>query len=87
MPRYARYVLGLIVAINCLNYADRNAALVVAPLIKPEFHLGDFNIGLLATGFTIVLALGSVPFGLWADAAPDASSLAWVSPCGAPPPC
>ena len=39
----------------------------VAPLIQAEFALNDFSIGLLGSAFTLVYALGALPFGLWAD--------------------
>src|SRR6195256_4964227 len=68
MPsRYALYVLGLMVGINLLNYMDRWVGSAVAPLIQAEFALNDFSIGLLGSAFTLVYALGALPFGLWAD--------------------
>lgn len=68
MPsRYAIYVLGLMFGINFLNYMDRWVASAVAPLIQAEFGLSDFNIGLLGSAFTLVYAVGALPFGLWAD--------------------
>jgi MFS family permease len=39
----------------------------VAPLVQAEFALNDFSIGLLGSAFTLVYALGALPFGLWAD--------------------
>jgi MFS transporter, Spinster family, sphingosine-1-phosphate transporter len=67
VPRYAVYVLGLMVATNCLNYVDRWVGSAVAPLIQAELHLSDFGLGLLGSTFTLVYALGALPFGLWAD--------------------
>jgi MFS family permease len=68
MPsRYAIYVLVLMFGINLLNYADRWLASAVAPLIQAEFTLTDFQIGLLGSAFTLVYAIGAIPFGLWAD--------------------
>ena len=68
MPsRYAIYVLALMFGINLLNYADRWLASAVAPLIQAEFTLNDFQIGLLGSAFTLVYAIGAIPFGLWAD--------------------
>jgi MFS family permease len=65
--RYALYVLGLMFAINFLNYMDRWIGSAVAPLVQAEFRLSDFSVGLLGSAFTLVYALGAVPFGLWAD--------------------
>jgi MFS family permease len=68
MPtRYAASVLALMVGINFLNYMDRWVGSAVAPLIQAEFDLNDFSIGLLGSAFTVVYALGALPFGLWAD--------------------
>ena len=68
MPnRYAIYVLALMFGINFLNYLDRWVASAVAPLIQAEFGLSDFSVGLLGSAFTLVYALGALPFGLWAD--------------------
>ena len=66
-PRYALYVLGLMVGINLLNYMDRWVGSAVAPLIQAEFDLSDFSVGLLGSAFTLVYALAALPFGLWAD--------------------
>ena len=64
---YARYVLGVMVAINFLNYMDRYVGSVAAPLIQKEFHLDDTQLGLLASAFLLIYAISAVPFGYWAD--------------------
>ncbi len=64
---YARYVLGVMVAINFLNYMDRYVGAAAAPLIQKEFGLSDTQVGLLGSAFLIVYALAAVPFGYWAD--------------------
>lgn len=66
-PAYARYVLGVMVAINFLNAVDRYILPAVLSSIKTEFHLSDFQSGLLGTAFLLVYALTVIPFGLWAD--------------------
>jgi MFS transporter, Spinster family, sphingosine-1-phosphate transporter len=55
------------VGINLLNYMDRWVGSAVAPLIQAEFQLSDFSVGLLGSAFTLVYAIGALPFGLWAD--------------------
>src|ERR1700737_278365 len=65
--RYPLVVLALMVGINLLNYMDRWVGSAVAPLIQAEFNLSDFSVGLLGSAFTLVYALGALPFGLWAD--------------------
>ena len=68
MPKpYAYYVLAVMFGINFLNYMDRWVGSAVAPLIQVEFGLSDFSIGLLGSAFTLVYAVGALPFGLWAD--------------------
>ena len=64
---YARYVLGVMVAINFLNYMDRWVASAASPLIQKEFHLSDTLIGLLGSAFLLVYAVAALPFGYWAD--------------------
>ena len=55
------------VAINFLNYVDRWVLTGVGPLVQREFHINDFQFGLLAPAFTFVYAVGALPFGIWAD--------------------
>src|ERR1051326_2908010 len=64
---YARYVLGVMLAINFLNYMDRYVPAGASPLIQKEFHLDDTQVGLIGSAFLIVYALSAVPFGYWAD--------------------
>ena len=64
---YARYVLGVMVAINFLNYMDRWVASAASPLIQKEFHLSDALVGLLGSAFLLVYAFAALPFGYWAD--------------------
>ena len=64
---YARYVLGVMLAINFLNYMDRYIPAGASPLIQKEFHLNNTQVGLIGSAFLIVYALAAVPFGFWAD--------------------
>ena len=66
-PGYARYVLGVMVGINFLNYLDRYILPVVASKIQDEFHLSDSAVGGLGTAFLLVYAVAALPFGVWAD--------------------
>lgn len=54
-------------AINFLNYADRWVGSVVAPLVQTQFHLNDFQVGLLGSAFILFYAVAALPFGYWAD--------------------
>ena len=64
---YRWYVLGVMIAINFLNYADRYLPAGASPLIQKEFHLDDTQIGLIGSAFLLVYAISAVPFGYWAD--------------------
>ena len=59
--------LGVLFAVNLLNFYDRQA---LGPLLEPirkEFHLTDTQLGLLGTIFTILYAIVGVPFGRLTD--------------------
>lgn len=59
--------LGVLFAINLLNFYDRQ---VLGPLLEPirkEFHLTDTQLGWLGTIFTLLYAIVGVPFGRLAD--------------------
>lgn len=59
--------LGILFAVNLLNFYDRQA---LGPLIEPirkEFHLTDTQLGLLGTMFLVLYAFVGVPFGRLAD--------------------
>lgn len=64
---YARYVLVLMASINFINYVDRFILPAVATSIQDEFHVSDAQIGYAATAFTLIYALGAIPFGFWGD--------------------
>ena len=64
---YARYVLGLMVAINLLNYMDRWVAASAGPSIEKDLGISDPQFGLLGTAFLLVYAIAAVPFGYWGD--------------------
>src|SRR5260370_39843521 len=64
---YATRVLWVMFAINFLNYMDRFILPSVLTSIQKEFHISDFQSGLLATAFTLVYAVAALPFGIWAD--------------------
>ena len=65
--RYAYYVLGVMFAINFLNYLDRYILPAAASSIQDEFHLNDAELGALASAFLLVYSLTVLPFGFWSD--------------------
>src|SRR5262249_48137453 len=61
---------GVVFALACvlaLDAADRTALGALAPALKSEFHIGNGKIGLLASAFSIVGGLATVPMGILTD--------------------
>jgi MFS family permease len=65
--RYALYVLGLLTALNFLNYVDRLVITSMYADLRKHFHFADWQIGWFSSAFFIVHALTTVPFGWAAD--------------------
>jgi len=61
LPAYPWVVVGLLWFCGFFNYADRQALSAVIPLLRSEFLLTDFQVGMVASAFMIVYALAS-PF-------------------------
>jgi predicted MFS family arabinose efflux permease len=66
-PRTA--VLLALGSVLALDAADRSALGVLAPALKGYFHIGNGTIGLLASVFSIVGALATIPIGILTDRA------------------
>jgi len=66
--RYVVYAVGLLAAINMVNYMDRMVLSVLLPHIKADLALSDTMLGLL-TGFAFALfyAAFGIPLARWAD--------------------
>ncbi len=60
-------ILLVITAMNFINYVDRQCIVPLLGPIKAEFHVTDFQLGLLGTVFMIVHSLAIIPFGIWTD--------------------
>ena len=60
-------VLAVLALVNFVNYADRQILYPLFPLLRREFGLNHLQLGELASAFTVVLALGSLPLGMAAD--------------------
>lgn len=54
---YKWYVIGMLWWIAFFNYADRQAVFSVFPLLSHEFHLSNFQLGLLGSSFAWVYGL------------------------------
>ena len=62
-----RWPLFLLTAIYALNVADQFVVPTLFPLLKQEFGLSDSALGVLSSSYVIVVMLGTVPFGYFAD--------------------
>ena len=59
---YRAWMLFLLMAVNCLNLADRQGLAATAPAIKADFHLSDTQLGLIqGLGFAIFYSLLGLP--------------------------
>jgi predicted MFS family arabinose efflux permease len=69
MPRDLKtaYALGVLFAINALNFFDRQVLSALAEPIRREFRLGDAELGALTMAFTLLYAFVGVPLGRLAD--------------------
>ncbi|MFA7402766.1 MAG: MFS transporter [Pelobacteraceae bacterium] len=63
----ARYVLALLLAVNLLNYIDRQALYAVFPLIKADLNLSDAGLGFLGSAFMLCYMLAAPVFGRLGD--------------------
>jgi MFS family permease len=59
--------VAVLVAINVLNFYDRQVAGAVVEPVRKEFQLTDTQIGLLNTVFTVLYGLVGLPLGRLAD--------------------
>jgi MFS transporter, Spinster family, sphingosine-1-phosphate transporter len=64
---YRRYALGLLLAVNLLNYIDRQVLFAVFPLIKADLHLSDTALGFLGSAFMLSYLLFAPLFGWIGD--------------------
>jgi MFS transporter, Spinster family, sphingosine-1-phosphate transporter len=66
-PTYRRYALGLLLAVNLLNYIDRQVLFAVFPLIKIDLRLSDAALGFLGSAFMFSYMLTAPLFGWLGD--------------------
>ena len=64
---YRRYALGLLLAVNLLNYIDRQVLFAVFPLIKIDLQITDTELGLLGSAFMLSYMLLAPLFGWLGD--------------------
>ena len=66
-PSSPRYVLALLLAVNLLNYIDRQALYAVFPLIKADLALSDTALGFLGSAFMLCYMISAPLFGWLAN--------------------
>jgi len=64
--RYGQYVVGLLTLINFVNYLDRMVVVTMYDDLRRQFGFSNGQLGALSSGFFVVHALATVPFG-WAS--------------------
>ena len=64
---YRRYALGLLLAVNLLNYIDRQVLFAVFPLIKIDLRLSDTALGFLGSVFMFSYMILAPLFGWLGD--------------------
>ena len=65
--RYSRYALALLLAVNLLNYIDRQVLYAVFPLIKADLRLSDTALGFLGSAFMLCYMVSAPFFGRLGD--------------------
>jgi MFS family permease len=66
-PAGAGYALGVLFAVNLMNFFDRQILGAVGEDVRKEWQLSDTALGLLGTAFTLLYAFVGVPLGRLAD--------------------
>ncbi len=61
------WILGLLLLITVINFVDRQALSVVAPILREKFHLSATDYGQIVAGFTFGLLVGEFPMGWLSD--------------------
>jgi MFS family permease len=64
---YGRYALALLLAVNLLNYIDRQVLYAVFPLVKADFRLSDTALGLLGSAFMLCYMVSAPLLGWLGD--------------------
>ncbi|HLJ86624.1 MAG TPA: MFS transporter [Candidatus Angelobacter sp.] len=75
--RATAWSLFVLVAVNILNFYDRQVPGALAEPVRKEFGLSDTQLGLIGTMFTVVYALVGLPLGRLADRGSRKKMLSW----------
>jgi MFS family permease len=64
---YRRYALSLLLAVNLLNYIDRQVLYAIFPLIKADLRLSDTALGFLGSSFMLCYMVSAPLLGWLGD--------------------
>lgn len=67
MKNKALFALGVLFAINLLNFYDRLILGAVREPLRKAWQLSDFELSMLGTTFLLLYAAVGIPLGRWAD--------------------
>src|SRR5437764_830257 len=67
LTSYQIRLLAVFAWSNFVNFAARQVFVPLIPLLRDHLHVTDAELGSLQTFLLVVLAVGSVPFGFFAD--------------------
>ncbi|MDN7142626.1 MFS transporter [Pseudomonas sp. JQ170] len=70
-------ILFLLFLANLFNFFDRTIPAIIIEPIRLEWHLSDFQIGLIGTAFTLVYAIAGLPLGRMADNGSRSKLMGW----------
>ena len=72
-PRFTSWqwkILAVLTFLNLFNYFDRQIIFPMFPLLRQEFHVSDFRLGLLGSVLILVHSLAVLPLGFFSDRGP-----------------
>jgi MFS family permease len=67
LSSYQIRLLAVLALTNFVNFAARQVFVPLIPLLREHLHATDAQLGSLQTFLLVVLAVGSIPFGFFAD--------------------
>ena len=70
-------ILFLLFLANLFNFFDRTIPAIIIEPIRMEWHLSDFQLGIVGTAFTIVYAIAGLPLGRMADTGSRSKLMGW----------
>jgi MFS family permease len=70
-------ILFLLFLANLFNFFDRTIPAIIIEPIRMEWHLSDFQLGIVGTAFTLVYAIAGLPLGRMADTGSRSKLMGW----------